>query len=213
MRHVVDLKSWSREDNDHYFQNFLNPSFSLTTEIDCTETLQLAKKRNHSFFLYYLYAALRAANEVKEFRYRIEKEVVAYYDKVEMLTPVKVGENGKIVTVRIAYYEDFPTFYREAKQVIDSTTEESDPHKEENEMRRTGHYDVVLLCSTPNVYFTSLSYAPNNRYGSRYPLINVGKVVTREGRKKMPFALNVHHGLVDAIHISDFLERVERSLR
>lgn len=80
-------------------------------------------------------------------------------------------------------------------------------------MLNTGHYDVVMLWSTPTVYFSSLSYTPNSKYGFRYPLMNVGKVVTREGKKKMPFALNVQHGLVDAIHVADFLERLEQYLK
>ena len=41
---------------------------------------------------------LRAVNEIKEFRFRIDSEGrVVYFDTVDMLTPIKVADNGRFL--------------------------------------------------------------------------------------------------------------------
>ena len=37
MKHLVNPDTWERRDNYAFFRDFLNPWFSVTTEIDCTE--------------------------------------------------------------------------------------------------------------------------------------------------------------------------------
>ena len=85
----------------------------MTTEIDCTEPVLLQTVRT-LFFLYYLYAVLRSANEVDELRYRTDKNgQVVFHDRVDIISPIAVP--GKtFYTVRIPYHEDFKHFYAEA---------------------------------------------------------------------------------------------------
>ena len=68
MRHIVDIETWERRDNYNFFRGFVNSWYSITTEIDCTEASAAARASGHSFFLYYLYAVVRSANEVPELR-------------------------------------------------------------------------------------------------------------------------------------------------
>lgn len=213
MRHIINLDNWERKDNFLFFREFVNPCLSVTTEIDCTDAMNRAKERGESFFLYCLYAVLKASNEVKEFRYRVEEEEIVYYDTVDAMTPIKVNDDGKFVIVRIAYHEDFNLFYKEAKKIIGSVSEDTNPYEAEYKLSSTKHYDVIQLSATPNMYFTSISYTQRECKLYNYPLTNVGKVVTREGRKVLPFAMNVHHGLVDGFHIGLFFERIEANLK
>ena len=86
--------------------------------MDCTEAFPAAKAAKRSFFLYYLYAVLRAANEVKEFRFRTDKNgQVVYHDQVDIISPIAVP--GKtFYTVRIPYHADFERFYAEAYHIV-----------------------------------------------------------------------------------------------
>ena len=110
MKHIIDIDTWERRDNYGFFRTFLNSWYSVTTEIDCTEASTAAKQSKHSFFLYYLYAVLRSANEVNELRYRIDKDgQVIFHDRVDIISPIAVP--GKtFYTVRIPYHEDFKRF-------------------------------------------------------------------------------------------------------
>ena len=87
MKHIIDIETWERRDNYNFFRNFHNSWISITSEVDCTEAFPAAKAAKRSFFLYYLYAVLRAANEVKEFRFRTDKNgQVVYHDQVDIIS-------------------------------------------------------------------------------------------------------------------------------
>ena len=73
MKHLIDIDTWERKENYLFFRDFHNSWIAMTSEVDCTEAYAEAKAQGRSFFLYYLYAILRAANEIKEFRYRWDK--------------------------------------------------------------------------------------------------------------------------------------------
>ena len=107
MKHIVDIETWERKDNYNFFRGFANSWIAITSEVDCTEAYNHAKTNGKSFFLYYLYAILRAANEIKEFRYRWDKNgQVVYHDTVDVISPIAVP--GKtFYTVRIPYHVDF----------------------------------------------------------------------------------------------------------
>lgn len=176
--------------------------------------LRRSQGQGHSFFLYYLYAVLRAANEIKEFRYRWDKDgQVVYHDTVDITTPIAVP--GKtFYTVRIPWKSDFKAFYEEARRIITSIPEDGDPYGTDKEIAAQGDFDVILLSATPKLYFTSISYtqyAPGHPLD--YPLMNAGKAVKREGRLVMPIALTVSHAFVDGAHISLFFEKVAQYLK
>ena len=72
MKHIIDIKTWERKENYEFFLGFQNPTISITSEVECSGARTRAKTAGESFFLHYLYAVLRAVNEIKEFRFRID---------------------------------------------------------------------------------------------------------------------------------------------
>ena len=68
------------------------------------------------------------------------------------------------------------------------------------------------MSATPDLYFTSMTHTQERESGSSYPLLNVGKAVTREGKLVIPVAINVHHGFVDGAHLATFYQKVEKYL-
>lgn len=212
MRHIIDIETWERKDNFNFFKNFLNPTTTVTSEVECGIARRKAKDKKQSYFLHYLYAILRATNEIKEFRYRIEKDEIVLYDKVNVLTPVKLNKWGKFYTVLIPYHDNFEIFYTEAQKIIKSIPEDGNPYAVENESEEGGQHNVILVSATPNLYFTSISHTQKHQNGADFPLINVGKVVEKEGRKIMPIAISIHHGFVDGFHIAEFFSKIENIL-
>lgn len=135
------------------------------------------------FFLYYLYAVLRSANEVNELRYRTDKNgQVVFHDRVDIISPIAVP--GKtFYTVRIPYHENFERFYAEAHALITDIPENGDPYHAEKELMQQGDYDVVHLSAVPKMFFTSITYTVAEAgNGCSHPLMTVGKVVPRGER-------------------------------
>ena len=221
MKHIINIDTWERKDNYNFFRGFANSWIAITSEADCTEAFARAKERGHSFFLYYLYAITRAVNEIKELRYRWDKNgqvvyhdgQVVYHDTVDVITPIAVP-GRTFYTVRIPYHSDFDTFYREARSIITSIPEDGDPYGTDKQIAEQGDFDVFLLSATPKLYFTSITYTQQSvGHPLDYPLMNAGKAITRAGRLYMPIALTVSHAFADGAHISLFFEKVEQILK
>lgn len=214
MKQIIDMKTWERKGNFNFFKEFLNPYLSVTSEVECTHAKEKARKNNRSFFLYYLYAILKAANEVKELRYRFdEQERVVLYDMVGAIVPVRVPETDRFYSVRIPWNPNFEAFYNQAQTIIRSIPADGDPYENESSGCEGGEFDVILVSAIPDLYFSSISCTQKHKNGSDYPLLTVGKAVVREGKLVMPIALAVHHGFIDGVHIADFYKRVEEFLR
>lgn len=213
MKHIIDINTWERKENYEFFLGFQNPTISITSEVECAGAKARAKAAGESFFLHYLYAVLRAVNEIPEFRFRIDAEGrVVYFDHVDMLTPIKVKENGRFFTIRLPWNTDFQTFYTTAKAIINDI----DPNGNPYDMEKVGGkdlLDVILLSATPDLYFTSLTCTQEHRHGSNYPLMNSGKAILKEGKLVMPIAMTIHHGFIDGHHLSLFYKKVEEFLK
>lgn len=214
MKHIVDIETWERRDNYAFFRDFLNPWISVATEIECTEARAASKAAGRSFFLYYLYAVMRAVNEIREFRYRIDAhDRIVYYDAVDVITPVAVPGHT-FYTVRIPYHADFERFYAAARAIVTGIPQDGDPYAEEKRIQEAGDYDVFLLSAVPGLYFTSLSYAQQAPgQPTQYPLMNAGKAVGREGRLVMPFSIFVSHAFVDGAHIALLFDSIAENLK
>ena len=213
MKHIIDINTWERKENYEFFLGFQNPTISITSEVECAGAKARAKAAGESFFLHYLYAVLRAVNEIPEFRFRIDAEGrVVYFDHVDMLTPIKVKENGRFFTIRLPWNTDFQTFYTTAKAIINDI----DPNGNPYDMEKVGGkdlLDVILLSAPPDLYFPSLTCTQEHRHGSNYPLMNAGKAILKEGKLVMPIAMTIHHGFIDGHHLSLFYKKVEEFLK
>ena len=205
MKQIIDIETWERKENFNFFRRFQNPQLSITSEVECGGAKKRAKEAHQSFFLHNLYAVLRAANEIPELRYRIDPEGrVVLYDQIDILSPIKIKENGKFFTIRFPYHEDFETFYQEARKIIDSIPENGDPYAAENGEVANGDYGLILLSATPDLYFTSITGTQEKQSGNNYPLLNAGKAIIKKGKLVMPIAMTIHHGFVDGHHLSLF---------
>ena len=215
MKKIIDIETWKRRDNYRFFSDFLNPCISITSEVDCTVAKKRSSQNKQSFFLVYLYAILRAANEIEEWRYRIKRDgQVVLYEKLDVITPVQVSEDGKFTSVRLPWNEDFEKFHETARNIIKQADANEDPYAYtlERNILDDDNYDVILVSATPDLYFTSVTHTQEHRNGSDFPLMNVGKAISKEGRLVMPVAVNIHHGLMDGKHIADFFKKVQEYL-
>lgn len=217
-RIIINYNAWERKKNFEFFKNFLNPSWSVTCEVECTNAYKKAKSENTSFFLRYLYAILRAANEVEQMRYRIEKaegnEIIVLYKKVSAITPIAVGKKGKFHSVNIPYHKDYAKFVRIAEGIIAEIPKEPDPYAAENKAKEGhGFMDMILVASNPGLAFTSMTSTQSTTNGSEKPLINVGRIKEIGGKYYIPIFTSVHHGLCDGFHMTKFYNKIEEYLQ
>lgn len=214
MKRYINPQTWSRRGNYEFFRNYLSSWYSVTTELDCTESFRQCKASGESFFLRYLHAVVCSANEVEAMRYRIDAEGrIILFDSIDIITPIAVPGKS-FVTVRIPYIPDYGEFVAAAKSIIDAIDDNADPYGVEQAMFASGDYNVIHLSAVPKMHFTAMSYTTQAQgHACTHPLSVIGKVIPAAGeRLVMPYSVYVDHIFVDGSHLSDFFGRIEQRL-
>jgi chloramphenicol O-acetyltransferase type A len=204
MKTLLDLSGWNRAEHFRFFKDFSEPYFGLTAPVDCTSLYKLAKATNTSFFLRYLYASCRAANQVENFRYRIEEGNVVVYDKIHASSTIGRPDG----TFGFSFIEDYTAwedFYREAAKEVERVKQTPGLCFNENAKRQdTCHYSAI-----PWSKFSSLTHARHFDYPDSAPKISFGKVYKEGSKLLMPIAVYVNHALMDAYHVNLYLEALQ----
>lgn len=206
MYKTLAIENWNRKEHFHFFKTFEEPFFGVTVEVDVDTAWHYCQKRQLSFFLYYLYQALRAANEVEPFRYRIAGEDVYIYDVVHA-SPTINRDNGTFGYAYMNYYASFEEFTREAQQEIQrvkQTTGLQPAVQGEN---------VIHFSSLPWISFKGVSHARSFRFADSCPKISFGKISDEGGKKVLPVSIHVHHALMDGYQVAQWLDRFQEGMQ
>jgi chloramphenicol O-acetyltransferase type A len=207
MKHLIDLETWPRREHFAFFSAFEEPFFGLVANVDCTAAQAEAKRLGVSFFLYYLYHAMAAANEIEEFRYRIEDGQVYCYDRIHASATLGRPDH----TFAFSFIEQADTlasFIAAAEAEIAAVQASTGLRLSD----LTARPDVVHCSALPWVRFTGLTHARSFGHPDSCPKISFGQVFTEGNTLQMPLSVNLHHGLGDGYHVGLFLAAFQRRL-
>jgi chloramphenicol O-acetyltransferase type A len=203
----LDLDRWPRRPHFEFFRGYDLPFFNLCAEVDVTAlTGACAPPGGPSFFLATLYLSLKAANEVEEFRYRLAGDGVVVHEVIHGGSTV-LRPDETFVFAYFDYDRDFPRFHSGALAVLDEVRSGPAVLRPRPERDDLIHYSVI-----PWVSFTSFAHARSLRQGGSVPKIVFGKHREAGGRRLMPVSVEVHHALVDGLHVGRFFERFQAAL-
>ena len=205
MKHEINLSTWKRREHFEVFKNFDESLFGITVRVECSDAYKKAKELGYSFSNYYLYLSMKAANEIEEFRYRIEDDKVFCYDSVGA-GPTIFREDETFGFAYMPYNEDIAEFMTQA-------TTEVERVKAERGLKFpvTGE-NIIHFSTLPWADFTSVNHARILSIGRSIPKITFGKI-TRVGDKMwMPVDIHVNHALMDGFHVGKFVERFQELL-
>lgn len=206
MKKIIPLDCFHRKENVNFFKDFVNPNVSVTCMVDASKCYRRAKSFGEKFFHHYLYAILRAANEITELHYRFSQmEEIVFYDKIDVVSPINIPGQATFTSMRFPYFPDREKFISTLNNIIENTGGGSSYGVEEN----LKEFDVILVSATPDLPFTSMSYTQKHRQGNDFPLLNVGKMGP-DG--KMPLSICVNHSFVDGEHLAKFFHLVQKYL-
>lgn len=205
MKQLLDVNNWERKDQYQFFKQFDEPFFGVCVQVDVTQAYQNAKAQNISFFLYYVYQSLVAANSVESFRYRISGDDVWVYDEIHA-SPTINRPNGTFGFAYFDYTTNFQQFLAQAQDEINkvqSTTGLIPALSGEN---------VIHYSSIPWINFTGLSHARAYSFPDSCPKISFGKMTEEGNRRLMPMSVHVHHALMDGFHVAQYIDRFQELL-
>jgi chloramphenicol O-acetyltransferase type A len=201
MKTLLDLENWNRKEHFLFFKQFEEPFFGLTVEIDCTKAYVTAKKLGTSFFVYYLHKTLVAVNTIESFRYRILDDAIYIYDTIDVSATI-MREDQTFGFSLIEYSPDFEVFAANTFQEIERIQNTSGLLTREFPNDNLIHFSAV-----PWINFTSLSHARSYTFPDSCPKISFGKMmIANDGKRTMSMSIHAHHGLMDGIHVSQFVD-------
>lgn len=205
MKKQIDISTWKRREHFEVFRNFDEPLFGITVRVECSSAYKKAKEAGYSFSLYYLYLSMKAANEIDEFRYRIEDDIVYCYDSV--------GAGPTIFRKDETYGCGYMPYNVDIAEFMKQATTEVERVKAERGLKFTyAGEDIIHYSTLPWADFTSVNHARILSRGRSIPKITFGKI-TRDGNKMwMPVDVHVNHALMDGFHVGKFIERFQELL-
>ncbi len=206
MADYLDVTKWARRDLFQFFLHFDNPYFNVCTSVDVTRLVELLRSRSDiSVTLAYHYFALRAANEIEPFRYRLREGQVLIHEVINGGTIVLLP-NESFNFAYFDYYEDFGEFITKAQLALNEV-QKGDGALSPREADNAIHFTTL-----PWVSFTSFAHARNWGREDSVPKIAFGKFVKEKDRIRLPISVEVHHALMDGLHVGRFLTRLEELL-
>ncbi len=201
----LDIENWNRKSQFEFFKTYEEPYFGVCVPIDVTEAYKSAKKRKRSFFLSYLHATLLAANQIPEFKYRMDGDRVVIHDLINASATISRPDH----TFGFSYIDfdpEFNVFAANAQAEIDriSKSHELFPDRSSE--------DVLYLSSLPWLDFMFTSHARAFKRKGSAPMISYGKMTEKDGEYSMPVSIHVHHALVDGYHVGLFVDKFQSIL-
>jgi chloramphenicol O-acetyltransferase type A len=205
--HPIDRNTWDRAPYFHYFTKMLPTGYSLTVEVDITNTYNMVKKTGKKFFPAYLYLTSRLITQQQEFRIAERSGQLGHY---EVLHPSYACFHEDVKTMSCMWTEyasDFVTFYNNYM---------------EDQKQYAGNYGILAKADIPeNSYmvgmlpwtqFNSYSPVPYGNSNYYFPVLQAGKFFDKADRKMMPFSISVHHAVADGYHVGLFLQRFQEEM-
>ena len=196
----IDLETWPRRALFAYYQEIAFPAFNLCVEVDVTALLAWVKQEKASFFASFLYALSRAANLTPAFRLRTRPEGVWQHETVHPSFVHLYADDT--YGYCLAPFTPDPVAFAAAVRHAQAQPQSLDDR---------GRDDLIFVSCVPWIRFTGLTHPVDlNPALLSIPRFVFGKYAPNgQGEITAPLSIQVHHGLMDGLHVGRFLQTLE----
>ncbi len=205
MKHI-DLADYPRRDHFNLYLGMAYPYAGVTVEVDVTDLLALCKTKKISFYLMVLHAVALAADEVPEFRRRIDNGGIVEYEECPT-SHIELKPDGTYAYCALRHHMPLKEFLKKA-EIARSAVRECGSIEEEAEVQ-----SMYFVSTVPWLHYTQL-IQPVACGEDANPRFSWGKYQPNDkGRMVMPMSVLVHHGLADGVHIARFYDEFDKQMK
>lgn len=204
----LDLSTWPRREAFEYFRGFDKPYFNVCTRLDAAPLKAAVAARGiGSFSLACHYVALRLANQQEPLRLRLEGGRVRIHDSLQGGATV-LRDDESFGFAYLEPHADWAAFAAQGARAIAAVR-----HRNAAFEPRVDDTAVIHFTTLPWIAFTSFSHARNWGREDSVPKISFGRIEPDGARLWLPFSVEVHHALMDGLHVGRYIEGMEAVLR
>lgn len=202
--HPIDMATWPRRPLFEFFNELDYPHFSLCAPLDVSHFYPAIKAHALPFTLAVVYVLARTANTMPCFRQRIHGHAVVEYEVIDPSMTL-LGEDELFAFCTMPYRADFKQFAEQAQAAMARS-------RQTPSLSDEGRDDLFFMSSIPWVAFSNITHPIHMRPVDSVPRLTWGKVSQTEGKLHMPLAIQVHHALMDGLHVGRFFGQVQTAL-
>ena len=202
----IDLDTYPRREHFRHFCAMAYPYAGVTVDVDVTDLLSLCREKGDSFYLMVLHAVALAADEVPEFRRRIDHGGIVEYDECPT-SHIELKPDGTYAYCTLRHHMPLAEYLAQAESAR-TAAREGGSIEEEDDVQ-----SMYFISTLPWLHYTQL-IQPVACGEESNPRITWGKYQANDkGRMMMPLSVLVHHALVDGIHIAKFYEAFNQQMK
>ena len=202
----IDLDTYPRRDHFNHFCAMAYPYTGVTVDVDVTDLLARCREKGYSFYLMVLHAVALAADEVPEFRRRIDHGGIVEYDECPT-SHIELKPDGTYAYCTLRHHMPMADYLAQAESAR-TAAREGGSIEEEDDVQ-----SMYFISTLPWLHYTQL-IQPVACGEESNPRITWGKYqADQNGRMMMPLSVLVHHALADGIHIAKFYEAFNQQMK
>lgn len=198
---LIDIENWDRKE---YYEHFINEvvcSYSITVNID------ISNLKGQRLYPAMIWLITKTVNEMPEFRTSLKKEGLGIYDSMHPMYTVFNRENKNFSGIWSYYSDDYDEFLESYE------ADESKYSKSTRYVPKEGTPENSFNISmTPWLEFTSVNINVYDEGKFLLPIFTMGKYFERDGKRLLPFNIQVHHAVCDGYHVGLFVERLQNHI-
>ena len=189
----IELNSWPRRAAYEHFRRLGQPFFSLCARVEVSGLeARIASVPGATRFLAYHHAALCAINAIDAFKMRLDGDGVRLHERVDGSTTL-LKDDDTVAFADLPFDPDFGRFVATALPAIAAARAAPFALGQSTEA-------AVYMTTIPWLDFTQFTHALPGNPADSVPRLAFGKIVNGS----MPVAVEVHHALVDGLHVGRF---------
>ena len=202
----IDLDAYPRRNHFNHFCAMAYPYAGVTVDVDVTDLLSLCREKGYSFYLMVLHAVALAADDVPEFRRRIDHGGIVEYDECPT-SHIELKPDGTYAYCTLRHHMPLADYLAQA-EVARTAAREGGSIEEEDDVQ-----SMYFISTLPWLHYTQL-IQPVACGEESNPRITWGKYQANDkGRMMMPLSVLAHHALADGIHIAKFYEAFNQQMK
>ncbi len=201
----IDLATWPRRER---FLSYLGTDFPyivLSARVDVTGLLRYCRQNGLSFYFALIYACTRTADAIEPFRYRFrDRDVFCIPRNVPVIVHLQ-KDVEQFVMFRQEPDGDLPAFCRRARAAADAAVVGERLDKGDD-------LSVISFSCMPWVDYTAMIRTIMRDGVDCNPKITWGRYTTENERTTLTLSVQVHHGLMDGLHVGRFYQHLQEYL-
>lgn len=198
---VVDKKKWKRKETFSFFNDMTYPYLTITSKVDITGAYNFSKRRGTSLYGAISWIILKAINQIDEFKYGIKDDSVIKFDKLGTSFSVLKKNN----MLNFSRYTDFSNDFDGFLEDFDNNKQEAEKGKE----IKNKELNLIYITCIPNIELSGLVNPMDLDRKDTITRICWGKVIKDNTKNYITVSVQVHHGMVDGLHIGILNQLIE----